>query len=144
MTNERLIALLRGYRMDGTGQAETGRLAADTIEQQAREIEHLGSALGFAQHRDQDQLREIERLRAALPTPSPATVLPPDDHARRVIVVGHGRVGQLICAMLEEHRVPYLATDRDAALVERFRAQTPVLSQSEIHPRARLKTIGGI
>jgi CPA2 family monovalent cation:H+ antiporter-2 len=50
-------------------------------------------------------------------------VLPPDDHARRVIVIGHGRVGQLICAMLEEHRVPYLATDRDAALVERFRAQ---------------------
>jgi flagellar biosynthesis protein FlhA len=29
-------------------------------------------------------------------------------------------------------------------LVERFRAQTPVLSQSEIHPRARLKTIGAI
>jgi flagellar biosynthesis protein FlhA len=29
-------------------------------------------------------------------------------------------------------------------IVERFRAQTPVLSQSEIHPRARLKTVGGI
>ncbi|HET9717193.1 MAG TPA: flagellar biosynthesis protein FlhA [Pseudolabrys sp.] len=29
-------------------------------------------------------------------------------------------------------------------IVERFRAQTPVLSQSEIHPRARLKTIGSI
>ncbi len=28
--------------------------------------------------------------------------------------------------------------------VERFRAQTPVLSQSEIHPRARLKTVGSI
>jgi flagellar biosynthesis protein FlhA len=30
------------------------------------------------------------------------------------------------------------------SIVERFRAQTPVLSQAEIHPRARLKTVGGI
>ena len=30
------------------------------------------------------------------------------------------------------------------SLVERFRAQTPVLSQAEIHPRARLKTVGSI
>jgi flagellar biosynthesis protein FlhA len=29
-------------------------------------------------------------------------------------------------------------------LIERFRAQTPVLSQAEIHPRARLKTVGSI
>ncbi len=29
-------------------------------------------------------------------------------------------------------------------IVERFRAQTSVLSQSEIHPRARLKTVGSI
>ena len=29
-------------------------------------------------------------------------------------------------------------------LVERFRAQTPVLSQAEIHPRARLRTVGSI
>jgi flagellar biosynthesis protein FlhA len=30
------------------------------------------------------------------------------------------------------------------SIVERFRAQTPILSQSEIHPRCRLKTIGSI
>lgn len=30
------------------------------------------------------------------------------------------------------------------SLVERFRAQTTVLSQAEIHPRARLKTVGSI
>jgi len=29
-------------------------------------------------------------------------------------------------------------------VVERFRAQTPVLSQAEIHPRARLKTLGSV
>lgn len=30
------------------------------------------------------------------------------------------------------------------SLVERFRAQTTVMSQSEVHPRARLKTVGSI
>jgi flagellar biosynthesis protein FlhA len=30
------------------------------------------------------------------------------------------------------------------SIVERFRAQTSVMSQSEIHPRARLKTVGSI
>jgi flagellar biosynthesis protein FlhA len=30
------------------------------------------------------------------------------------------------------------------SIVERFRAQTPVLSQSEIHARARLKTVGAV
>ncbi len=49
------------------------------------------------------------------------TVLPPDDHSRRVLVVGHGRVGQLVCGLLEEHKLPYIACDRDTALVERWR-----------------------
>jgi flagellar biosynthesis protein FlhA len=30
------------------------------------------------------------------------------------------------------------------SIVGRFRAQTPALSQAEIHPRARLKTVGSI
>jgi flagellar biosynthesis protein FlhA len=29
-------------------------------------------------------------------------------------------------------------------IIEPFRAQTSVLAQSEIHPRARLRTVGGI
>jgi CPA2 family monovalent cation:H+ antiporter-2 len=49
------------------------------------------------------------------------TLLPPDDHAKRVIVVGHGRVGQLVCGLLEEHKIAYIAVDRDTALVERWR-----------------------
>ena len=49
------------------------------------------------------------------------TVLPPDDHARRVLVVGHGRVGQLVCDLLEKHDIAYIAADRDTALVERWR-----------------------
>jgi flagellar biosynthesis protein FlhA len=30
------------------------------------------------------------------------------------------------------------------SIIERFRGQTPVMSQNEIHPRARLKTVGSI
>ena len=30
------------------------------------------------------------------------------------------------------------------SIVERFRAQTPVMSQNEVHPRARLKTVGSV
>jgi len=40
----------------------------------------------------------------------------------RVLVVGHGRVGQLVCDMLDHHKVPYLATDRDAARGLAFRS----------------------
>jgi flagellar biosynthesis protein FlhA len=44
---------------------------------------------------------------------------------------------------------PVLVTSASArpfvrGIVERFRAQTPVMSQAEIHPRARLKTVGAI
>ena len=50
-----------------------------------------------------------------------STVLPPDDRTKRVIVVGHGRVGQLVCDLLDKHEIAYLATDKDVALVERWR-----------------------
>ena len=49
----------------------------------------------------------------------------------------------------QEGEAPVLVTSASIrpyvrSIVERFRAQTPVLSQSEIHPRARLKTVGSI
>jgi flagellar biosynthesis protein FlhA len=49
----------------------------------------------------------------------------------------------------QEGEAPVLVTSAGArpyvrSIIERFRAQTPVLSQSEIHPRARLKTVGSI
>ncbi|MGB9140967.1 MAG: cation:proton antiporter [Aestuariivirga sp.] len=47
--------------------------------------------------------------------------LPPEDHQPRIIVAGFGRVGHLIGSMLEEHKIPYIAMDADAALVTRER-----------------------
>jgi monovalent cation:H+ antiporter-2, CPA2 family len=41
----------------------------------------------------------------------------------RVVVAGFGRVGQVVAAMLEVHRVPYLAVDSDADEVARQRAK---------------------
>ena len=48
-----------------------------------------------------------------------------------------------------EGEAPVLVTSANIrpfvrGIVERFRAQTPVVSQSEIHPRARLKTVASI
>lgn len=65
--------------------------------------------------------RVHRRLDVKAPSRPSSTVLPPDDHTKRVIVVGHGRVGQLVCDLLDKHEIAYLATDKDAALVERWR-----------------------
>jgi flagellar biosynthesis protein FlhA len=52
-------------------------------------------------------------------------------------------------AAAREGEAPVLVTSGTArpfvrGIVERFRAQTPVMAQGEIHPRARLKTVGSI
>ncbi|RDV05622.1 flagellar biosynthesis protein FlhA [Undibacter mobilis] len=52
-------------------------------------------------------------------------------------------------AAAREGEAPVLVTSAGIrpyvrGIVERFRAQTPVISQSEIHPRARLKTVGSV
>jgi CPA2 family monovalent cation:H+ antiporter-2 len=44
------------------------------------------------------------------------TVAPPGGTGH-AIVVGHGRVGQVVCTMLDRHGCPYLAVDNDAAAV---------------------------
>jgi len=51
----------------------------------------------------------------------PSEPLPPAEDQRRVVVIGFGRVGRLICDMLERHKVPYLAIDSDADEVARHR-----------------------
>lgn len=48
-------------------------------------------------------------------------VSPPDDVAPRAIVVGHGRVGELVSDMLTRHDVQHLVTERNAKLVTAWR-----------------------
>jgi CPA2 family monovalent cation:H+ antiporter-2 len=64
--------------------------------------------------------RWARTLSAAAPPPE-AAAPPPEDGRRRAIVVGHGRVGRLVCEMLAEHSIPYLAVDTDAGEIVRAR-----------------------
>ncbi|RDJ27207.1 potassium transporter TrkA [Bosea caraganae] len=57
------------------------------------------------------------KLAKPVALPEEAKILPPDDHANRAIVVGCGRVGRLVGAMLEEHNKPYIAVDSNPTLV---------------------------
>jgi CPA2 family monovalent cation:H+ antiporter-2 len=65
--------------------------------------------------------RMAGRIRPALAAPGEAPAALPDDSRPRVIVAGFGRVGHLIGAMLDEHKIAYLAVDNDAELVARER-----------------------
>lgn len=47
----------------------------------------------------------------------PALESTPGEQHKHAIVVGHGRVGKVVTSFLREHKVPYIATDRDAASV---------------------------
>ena len=112
------------------------------------------------------------RARSARSTPSPAGYLPlialsaKWEQAFAESIVGQGddrslamqpsKLSEFITLVRErfeeaarEGEAPVLVTSPGIrpfvrGIVERFRAQTTVLSQSEIHPRARLKTVGSI
>jgi CPA2 family monovalent cation:H+ antiporter-2 len=58
------------------------------------------------------------RRNAAAPT---VDIPLPSDHQSRVIVAGFGRVGHLVATMLEEHKIPYIAVEKDPAVVAQGR-----------------------
>ena len=73
------------------------------------------------------------------------SALPPGDGEIKALVVGYGRVGQLIGDMLEEHKVPYIAVEREPHLVSEARtAKKPVyygdVRQMELLARCGLDT----
>ena len=49
--------------------------------------------------------------------------LPPEGEEGRVVVVGYGRVGNLVGEMLAMHQIPYIAIDASARLVAGARSQ---------------------
>ncbi len=60
------------------------------------------------------------RLRAVSAAPSELTVRPSAGQ-KHAIVVGYGRVGKVVCALLKEHGIPFVAADSDASTVTRDR-----------------------
>ena len=90
-----------------------------------------------------DQLVPSQAIRTAV---DPRILVPEVSEALpRVIIAGFGRVGQTVAAMLEVHKVPYVAIDRDPDRVARRRAHgAPVyfgdMTQIELLRRLHLGT----
>jgi CPA2 family monovalent cation:H+ antiporter-2 len=73
--------------------------------------------------------------RLAPPKAEPVVEVPTGTETARALVVGHGRVGELVCAMLDRHKVPYLAVERDPAVVAAWRrAGRPVYFGDPTNP----------
>jgi CPA2 family monovalent cation:H+ antiporter-2 len=53
----------------------------------------------------------------------PELTIAPSGGSGHAIVVGHGRVGQVVCTMLDRHQFKYTAVDNDAAAVPEQRRQ---------------------
>jgi CPA2 family monovalent cation:H+ antiporter-2 len=64
--------------------------------------------------------RFASRMRAARPIAAELTVRPAGGQ-KHAIVVGYGRVGKVVCALLKEHGISYIVADSDAAAVARDR-----------------------
>ena len=65
--------------------------------------------------------RAAARLAPPPALPAEAQITPPEGLNVKVIVAGFGRVGHLVCDMLAEHKISYIAVDSDAVLVNRER-----------------------
>ena len=91
-----------------------------------------------------------------VPRLAPATAVDPSilvpevlDAPASVLIAGFGRVGQTVATMLEVHKVPYVAIDRDPDRVSRQRAEgKPVyfgdMTQIELLRRLRLATASAL
>jgi CPA2 family monovalent cation:H+ antiporter-2 len=53
----------------------------------------------------------------------PELAVAPSGGSGHAIVIGHGRVGQVVCAMLDHHQFKYVAVDNDASAVPEQRRQ---------------------
>jgi monovalent cation:H+ antiporter-2, CPA2 family len=61
------------------------------------------------------------RLRGPAAAAAPELAIRPGASTKHAIVVGYGRVGKIVCALLKEHGIPYIAADSNTATVTRDR-----------------------
>jgi len=76
----------------------------------------LTPLLSFAGRRFASRLRSNRRIDSELTTR-------PSSGQGHAIVVGYGRVGKVVCALLKEHGIHYIAADLDAPTVTRDRRE---------------------
>ena len=85
------------------------------------------------------------RLRAKIEQPKlldPELAVVPREVKGHAIVVGHGRVGQVVCALLERHRFPFLAIESDPAAVSEYRRRGREVYYGDATDPALLKSCG--
>jgi CPA2 family monovalent cation:H+ antiporter-2 len=70
------------------------------------------------------------------------TATPPAGASGHAIVIGHGRVGQIVCGMLERHRFPFVSTDSDPAAVTHYRRRGRQVYFGDATSLAFLKSCG--
>jgi CPA2 family monovalent cation:H+ antiporter-2 len=66
--------------------------------------------------------RRIRKIDEGAPDPALA-VLPPEEGHPRAIVIGYGRVGELVSDMLDRHHIPHVVTERLPSVVTGARAK---------------------
>jgi CPA2 family monovalent cation:H+ antiporter-2 len=84
----------------------------------------------------------LEDRKQAEPIDPALMMAPPASDHGRAIVVGHGRVGQVVCDVLDMHRVRYLATDRDPATVAQSRRRGREVYYGDASNTGFLKSCG--
>jgi CPA2 family monovalent cation:H+ antiporter-2 len=85
--------------------------------------------------------RAAQRLTPEGPA-DPELSVAPAPEAGATIVVGHGRVGKVVCALLGEHGRPFLAVDLDAVGVSRDRRQGHAVYYGDASNASFLKSCG--
>ena len=85
--------------------------------------------------------RIAARLKADEPRDPELAVMPPEQHGH-TIVVGHGRVGKVVCDLLREHRRPHFAVDVDAVGVSRDRRHGHDVHYGDASSASFLKACG--
>ncbi len=74
--------------------------------------------------------------------PEPGLSLAPRAREGHAIVIGHGRVGQVLCLLLDRHRFPFIACDRDPNVVSEHRRRGHEVYFGDATNPAFLKSCG--
>ncbi|MEQ1697391.1 MAG: cation:proton antiporter, partial [Hyphomicrobiaceae bacterium] len=72
----------------------------------------------------------------------PALGIAPERQTKHAIVIGHGRVGKVVCSLLKEHGVAYTAADDDSGLVAEDRENGHAVYYGDATKPAFLNTCG--
>jgi CPA2 family monovalent cation:H+ antiporter-2 len=122
------------------GMAVAAQLVAPSVASFTLAVASITMALipvlGIAARRIAPRFEERKPLDPAL------LLVPPASARARTIVVGHGRVGQVVCDVLDMHGVPYLATDRDPSVVVEARQRGREVYYGDASSPAFLKSCG--